>query len=931
MNNVKEIGSIEFGVFSPKEILQMSVCKIEITKLSGPGSVYDERMGGSMTTNIPCVTCGKNPKKCPGHFGHIELNKCVIHPLYYKQVVAFLKCICINCKRLLITQDQIDICDLNQFKGQYRFKKILAKIEKVDICCHDDCNHPKPKIKHSISDNSITMIYKEPSVSNKQTSSIILTVEEIRKILDSVQDEDVKLCGFEPSRIHPRNFILSVFPVLPPCSRPFVLADGIVCDDDLTNQLIEIVKTNNVLKDKEDETPSEKRENRKQKAYQSLKFRILTFYNNSHGKAKHPTNGRAIKGLKERISGKGGQMRNNLMGKRVEFSGRTVIGPDPTLKFGYMGMPIKISQELTTPERVTSFNKEKLTFLVNNGKANFIMTKNNAGEYSRVNLKYALCRKGTNLLYGDVVIRGKERMKVINDNITLQKGDKIERNGKILNRVKYPEKRHIELKNGDEVHRHLRDGDIVLLNRQPTLHKGSMLAKRIKIKPGKTFRMNLATTKTYNADFDGDEMNIHVPQSLEARAELEFLSATKWNIISAQGSKPNIAIVQDSLAAAYLMTKENKNITRGQFFDISMHGERNGKSLWTPEKVRTIRKVLKMKGKPLNVFNGKGLLSLLFPEDFIYEKKNNAHPDEPVVKIFRGVLYEGVFDKSILGSSHNSLIQVIHKEYGVDTAAEFISNIQFITNNWFLIRGFSVGLEDCLITSPNATKRINDKIEKCYIEADGVENTTHNPGIREIRITAALSKAKDVGMKIAKDSMSKKNNLLSTVRSGSKGDFFNISQLTGLLGQQNIRGARVAPSLNNGKRTLPHYPFGKLSTEIEYESRGFVRHSFIEGLNPQEFFFHAMSGREGICDTAMGTAKSGYIQRRIVKLCEDIQVRYDGTVRDANDNIYQIVYGNNGYDPASTVKVGNTQEPCDIARMVDRLNLQHEIKMENNK
>ena len=248
-------------------------------------------------------------------------------------------------------------------------------------------------------------------------------------------------------------------------------------------------------------------------------------------------------------------------------------------------------------------------------------------------------------------------------------------------------------------------------------------------------------------------MNIHVPQSYESLAELIGLSATKQNIISAQGSKPNIAIVQDSLLGAYLMTYENRPITKHQFFDISMHGDcesRDG-NLWTKDRVQKIVRVLKMKGKKPNVYNGRGLISLLLPDDFIYEKKNDSHPNEPVVKIYRGVLYEGVFDKSILGASHNSLIQVLNKEYGCEIASEFIGNIQFITNNWLLVNGFSVGLSDCLVTSPESVIKIQDKISRCYIEADGIEATTHNPGIREARITAALSNAKDVGMKIAKD------------------------------------------------------------------------------------------------------------------------------------------------------------------------------------
>ena len=934
MDTETEIDSIIFGILTTEEIINMSVCKVHTTKLSGPGSVYDRLMGPSTDTTNMCVTCGKNPKNCPGHFGHIEFNQPIIHPLYYKSVISFLKCFCLHCSRLLITREQLEVCGLNIYKADRRFKKILDKLDKVDICCH--CGHPQPKINYSQTDNTITMLYKEkvnidlPEESDKSKSSnkenkisIPLSVEDIHKIFDSILDEDIVLCGFHPDRIHPRNLIMSVFPVIPPCARPFVVADGNICDDDLTNQLIEIIKANNILDSDQKDSNDEKLESKRQKALQSLKFRVSTFYNNSNGKAKHPTTGRAIKCIKNRLVGKGGLVRSNLMGKRVEFSGRTVIGPDPKLKFGWIGIPLEIASELTIPERVTSFNIQYLTTLVNDCKANFIMKGD-----TRINLKYAMFRRGTELLYGDVVIRNGKRHQVINNNIILREGDQIERDGKILDKIYYPSKKRIHLSIGDIVHRHLKDGDIILLNRQPTLHKGSMLAVKIKVMKHKTIKMNLATTKTFNADFDGDEMNIHVPQSLKSRAELEMLSATKHNIISPQASKPNIAIVQDSLLAAFLMTKNNDPLTKSQFFDISMTGEMNGKPLWSPEKIKTIHKVLKMNNKPLDIYTGRGLFSLILPNDFIYEKHNGAHPDEPIVKIYMGVVYEGAFDKTILGASHNSLIQVIHKEYGVDTAAEFISNIQFITNSWLLVNGFSIGLEDCLVTSHESQIRIQDKISKCYIEADGIEETTHNPGIREVRITASLSKAKDVGMKIAKDSMSNNNNLLSTVQSGSKGDFFNIAQLTGLLGQQNLLGQRVPPTLNHGKRTLPHYPFGKLSKEDEYESRGFIKNSFINGLNPQEYFFHAMSGREGICDTAMGTAKSGYIQRRIIKVCEDIQVRYDGSVRDTTGNIYQMCYGDNGLDPSQTVKVGDSQQICDVSRIVNRLNLNFEMTEE---
>ncbi len=371
------------------------------------------------------------------------------------------------------------------------------------------------------------------------------------------------------------------------------------------------------------------------------------------------------------------------------------------------------------------------------------------------------------------------------------------------------------------------------------------------------------------------------------------------------------------------MTLGEQKLRKDQFFDISLKTE-----LSSPEvlrKIQHIRKILKQKGKKTQSFNGKGIFSLCLPDDLIYEKKNNADPEEPIVKIYRGVLYEGALDKSILGAVHNSLIQIINKEYGADRAAKFIDHVQFVTNAWLLVSGFSVGLGDCLVQGKKQTEEIEDIIEKCYIEAESIKNTTTHAGVREIRITSALSKAKDIGLRIAKESLAKDNAFLSTVISGSKGDYFNVAQITGLLGQQNLLGQRVKPQLNNGRRTLPHYPFEDLPLAMEYESRGFIASSFIKGMNPREFYFHAMSGREGVCDTALGTSRSGYIQRRIIKLTEDIKTQYDGTVRDATGKILQLAYGEDNLDPCTAVKVNGELERCDVSRLVAKLNMEYEI------
>ena len=892
--------------------MAMAVCQIDNPKKSGHNTVYDPRMGTTDSAQV-CETCKENAYECQGHFGYIALNEPIIHPLYYKRVVKLLNCFCFKCNRLLLMKDQIYLSGLNRYRGESRFIRIQERLKSIGVCCHLGCGAEHPRCKFSVSDSSIFKVYKNK---DKSRASILMPTQEILKMFDNILDSDVELLGLDPSLVHPRNLIITILPVIPPCDRPYVSADGNMCDDDITNQYVEIIKANNHLGAPMGSGKKELTETRKQKFLASLRFRILTTFNNGQGKAKHTTNGRAIKGIKERLAGKDGQLRNNMMGKRCNQTGRTVIGPDPTLKMGELAVPPQMAEVLTVPVRVATFNIVDLQVLVDKGEVNSLLKPDGK---TRINLKRF--RRGTRLLCGDIIHRGEERIKVETGRELVQEGDNVERNGEMLSRVTHAN-RSYRIRIGWIVERNLKSGDFVLLNRQPTLHKGSMMAMRVVVKVGKTLRMNLAVTKPFNADFDGDEMNIHVPQSIEAQIELEQLSAAQWNLISPQSSKPNMAIVQDSLLGAYRMTYGVKKITKGQFFNIVDKLD----LIYSPlKRIQHIRRVLKEKGKKVQAFTGRGLFSMFLPDDLIYEKKNNGNPEEPVIKIWRGVLYEGTLNKSILGSSHNSLIQVINKEYGPEAAAHFIDCVQFVTNNWLMLEGFTVGLGDCLVTSKEKQQEIQDVIKKCYIEAEGIKSTTSHPNIREMRVNAALNKAKDVGLRIAKTSLRPDNNFLSTVNSGSKGAIFNITQITGLLGQQNLKGQRVPLFLSQGRRSLPHYPFGKLALDMEYESRGFVASSFIHGLNPREFYFHAMSGREGISDTAMGTATSGYMQRRIVKLTEDMKVQYDGTVRDVPGNVYQLSYGTGGIDPSRTVKVNGKQEICDVGRIVNRLNMKYDL------
>jgi len=529
---------------------------------------------------------------------------------------------------------------------------------------------------------------------------------------------------------------------------------------------------------------------------------------------------------------------------------------------------------------------------------------------TRINMKYAMYRQGTRLQFGDFIEKPDQTMVMIKHErqlFSLEPGDRIIRNGEYVKDVVYNTRKSIELNIGDVVERKLMDGDILLLNRQPTLHKGSMIAQKIRILPGNTIRLNLATTKTFNADFDGDEMNLHSPATPEAEAELRLLSSVQNNIISTQSGKANIVIVQDSLLSAYLMTSREALIEREDFFQLCM-------ALRDPPNILArIAEYQRKTGLKEDEYTGRMLFSMLLPPDFFYKAKDN-------VVVEAGMLLSGTISKANLGAGHFSIITLLYKEYGHPRCLEFVDNVQFLTNAYVHRYGFSVGIRDCMVTRYT---EIQDTVARSFLQAENMELSIKNEYLREAYVLRSLANARDTGMLIAKNAISKDNNFMKTVLSGSKGDYFNLSQITALLGQQNLNGERIKPLLSRNKRSLYHYPLKPISEDMRYESQGFIRNSFIHGLNPREYWFHSMTGREGITDTALKTASSGYIQRRMIKIAEDIQVRYDNTVRNSTNSIIQFVYGENGMDPIQSVVLQDKPNICNISRIATRLNYNH--------
>ena len=893
----QEIDFIQFGVLSSDDILKLSVCELNSSKLVGPNSVYDPRMG-ILELNETCPTCNQNSKHCVGHFGHIHLNVPVLHPLYHRLILSILKCICFKCSRLLLSEEKLILNNLYKVSGTNRFSTIIKHMDKIDVCSH--CESLQPKYIFSTSDKFIYMIFKI----NGETTKIQMFENEIYKIFSNIIPDDIHLLGLNKDLFHPKNLIINVLPVLPPVSRPYVMAEGITCDDDLTLQYLEIIKANIHIAN------HKMTEFKKQKFIQILKFRIRSLFDNSSEKQK-VSNGRPLKGIKKRLTGKEGIIRNNLMGKRVDKSARSVIGPDPTLCVDEIGIPYEIANTLSYSVYVNQYNIEDIKKWIKRDDVNFIIRKADDNDNVRINMKYGTNTFGTKLLYGDIIFRdGKYNMMIMkeNDKFFVKENDIIYRNGRKLENVKPNRKKNFPIKIGDIVERKLKNGDILLLNRQPTLHRGSMIAQKVRLIDGKTIRLNLAVTNSFNADFDGDEMNLFCPNDVEAEAELRFLSSVDNFIINPQSSNSNIVLVQDTLLGIYKMTlKKQPVLSKNVLMNIVYAMGEKG--------IEQYEKKKEYLGK---VICGRFLFSLLLPDDFFYEKENNVDPEESNLVIEAGILKTGALKKGDM----NFIIKLLYIEYGFESSKEFINNIQFIAMKYLLYTGFSIGIEDCILED---RFDIEYGITKSLMKAKSNENI-QNEKIKEIYTTFSLGATRDFGLSIAKKSMKSSNNFITTVESGAKGQFFNIAQITGLLGQQNVAGGRIQYSLSNNSRSLPHYPIKEEDYDDDnvYESKGFIRSCFSSGLNPREFYLHSMTGREGITDTAMKTATSGYIQRRMIKVAEDTSISYDGCVRNNGNNIIQFAYGNNYLNPSYTIIKGGKPLPFDVSRLIRKVNYNYE-------
>jgi len=866
--SLKILGGIRFSVWSPVEVRKFSVAEITAPEtydedgMPVQGGLMDNRLG-TLEPGQKCATCGNTSARCPGHFGHIELAEPVLHIAFVDDIHKLLIITCRSCNRIKLTPDELSkYKDLRDRKAAYAVitlenvkDDIIDKAKKVKVCPH--CQKEQ-----------YDLVFTKPTIFVEKTDAgenRLLPIT-IRERLVHIPDEDLTLLAYDPKTARPEWFVLQVLPVPPVTVRPsIILETGIRSEDDLTHKLVDIIRVNQRLKEsKEAGTPPLI----VQDLVDLLQYHVTTYFDNevSGIPQAHHRSGRPLKTLTQRLKGKEGRFRGSLSGKRVDFSSRTVISPDPNLAISNVGVPVDVAKKLTIPETVSQWNLERLKKLVINGPniypgANYIIRPDGV----------------------------KIRLDYVNDRNAIADS----------------------LSSNYLVERHLSDGDIVIFNRQPSLHRMSIMAHYVRVLPYRTFRLHPAVCPPYNADFDGDEMNLHVPQSEEARAEAALLMRVQDQLISPRYGGPIIGGIRDFITGAFILTSDQTTLTREEFANMALIGGYKGT---LPE--------CKTNSAGEKFYTGKQLFSLFFPRDFnfiITSKWNKAAKGEGKDVVIRnGELVSGVIDKASIGAEEpDSVLHRIAKDYGNDAARKFLDSILIMLKTYITHRGFTYGYSD-LWLSDKTRQEINDVVQKAYDNVhdlilqyeQGTLPLTRGLSPEEaleLYVVNELSRARDRAGKTADRAFPDNNSGVIMASTGARGSTLNIGQMTAALGQQSIRGKRINKGYHN--RSLPHFTIN----DTNPASRGFVKSNYRDGLSPLEFFFHAMGGREGLVDTAVRTQQSGYMQRRLINALEHLKIEYDHTVRDPHGNIIQYLYGEDGIDPAKS----DHGEAVNILRLIE--------------
>ncbi len=793
----KQIRSLKFSLLSPEQIKKLSSVKVvtpELYDIDGfpvDGGLMDLRLG-AIDPGVRCRTCGKRVKECPGHPGSIELARPILHIKYIPLIELCLRSFCSHCGKLTLSDEK---------QAKYTPVERSKKARDAKVCPH--CKEKLSRVKLE----KPTNFYVE-----KRRMGPI----EIRERLVNIPNEELRRIGINGVSARPEWAVMSLLLVPSVTVRPSItLESGERSEDDLTHKLSDIIRANQRLWENLNAGAPEVII---EDLWDLLQYHVTTFFDNNITRippARHRS-GQPLKTITERIKGKEGRIRHNLAGKRVNYSARSVISPDPYLKINEVGVPLEIARVITVAEAVTTINLEAMKELIKKGE------------------KYP----GANY-----IIRPDGRKKRISEDLK--------------------EEIMAELEPGYKVERHLRDGDVVLFNRHPTLHKQGLMAHFVKVLPGRTFKLHPAAAAPYNADYDGDEMNLHSPQNEEALSEAKVLLNIDNNIISSKNNTNLVGTIADAVTGVYLLGKE------------TVDKDEANQLLFSAKVINSVKK-----------------------------------KDIPGAEIFAQVLPKGssikvpsvINGSNTFGAEDGEMVKIIDKEFGRAKTVDCINKAFSLGTTYLSRKGYTLSLRD--LDVPNKLKEItNEIVKKAEKKTDDVIEE-YDSGVLEImagktaeetmetKILQILNSIRtDVG-DVVRENFPQNSSLNKMIKSESAGSLLNVTQMGCCVGQQSLWSQRI--NFGYKDRTLAFFKKG----DLKPESHGFVKSSFFKGLKPTEFFFGAITGRDSIMDTALRTPKSGYLYRRLVSALQDLKVEYDGTVRDASENIVQFAYGDDGKEVA---------------------------------
>jgi len=858
-----DIKEVSFSVFDKEVAKRNSVCKITNvnSNIDPTGSLDDPRMGTIENYQL-CTTCEKTNDECTGHMSILELSANFIHPFFRSTVVQVLNCICHTCNKLLITDIIIQDKGIDTLKGGRKLKAIS------DICLKLECSNPacaarpffkdKKPSETNIYDRSLPFIIKK----GKQEKDSFMSVNTIKKKLDYISDKDAKTLGFTIN--HPRNFIIDYIPIIPLNDRPYNTVDNIGQKDHPITMAYKEILLKNL------ESMQYENEDKQEECYQTiLKYYSLLIKNNSKEftiSQKEP-----LKSITDLITRKDGLIRGHMMGKRCDYTGRTVLGSNERLNFGYLALPEEM-KNLTIPEIITIYNYEHIIELARQGRIKFF------------------CPKEGNLA-----------------------GRKL----------KFDISKHLDkLDIGDRIDRFSQNGDYFLFNRQPTLHRQSMLGYEAQFQDKLSIGLHLSSTSGHNADFDGDEGNLHLVQTTEAQTEVRLIMSSTYCIINSGQSRPEASLIYNSITGAYLMTKDNDTITPRRYQEGIDYVTNRMVSSYVKDNMDTLESRL----DGIDKYSNFGLVSILFPPDFWFMKGG--------ILIHNGVLRRGNIS-SVCGSSYNGIIQVMVKKYGNKMAGYFISAANFLFNWFIFLQGFSLSIKDIMI---EPKKRRDDFLEKRdqLINVMNVELTNmkemenkinkYKQAEREEKITKLIYDTTEEVDKFFKENIlvEEKNNSINIMsKSGAKGGGKKLYNVISSIGQIFIKGQLPAKKMSNGKRWISSF---SVEDQTAYAT-GYSKYCYFEGIEPDSYFAAAQDGRLTLADTAIKTGEVGYLQRKMVKAQEDLILNYDGSVRNQSGIIFQFSYGA-GFNPMKMV-LDNSENDFEVYSFINLKQMCGEVNNRN--